>query len=79
MRSLRYISMPLFLMRPTTEICEISHTRGNFVPTKYQREKTLDSRNTQEKKFGTHEILTRKNLGPAKCPQRHDGTTALDP
>ena len=71
--------MPLFLMRPTTEIYEIPHTRENFVPTKYPRQKTLDSRNAHKKKFVTHKIPTRKNLGPTKYPQRHDGTMELDP
>ena len=79
MRSLRYIFMPLFLMRPTTKIYEIAHKRRNFEPTKYPREKTLDPRNTHEKKFGTHEIPTRKTLGPTKYPQRHDRAMALDP
>ena len=71
--------MPLFPLRPTVEIYEILHTRGNFGPTKYPREKTLDPRNTHEKKFGTHEIPTRKNLDPTKYPQSHDGIMALDP
>ena len=70
--------MPLFLMQPTTEIYEIPHTRGNFGPTKYSQEKTLNPLNIHEKKFGTHEIPTRKNLGSTKYPQRHDGTMALD-
>ena len=37
-------------------------------PTKYPREKTLDSRNTQEKKFWTYDIPKRKNFGPTNDP-----------
>ena len=50
--------MPLFLMRPTTEIYEIAYerefwtheipTRKHLGPAKYPREKILDPRNTQE-------------------------------
>ena len=50
--------MPLFLMRPTTEIYEIAYerefwtheipTRKYLGPAKYPREKILDPRNTQE-------------------------------
>ena len=43
---MRYFSMPLFLMPPTTENYEITH----------------------KIKFWTHEIPTRKNLGPMKYP-----------
>ena len=56
--------MPLFLIRPTTENDEITHerkfwtheipTRKNLGPAKYPRGKTLDPRNTHEKKFVTH-------------------------
>ena len=69
-RSLKYISMPLFLMRPTTENYEI----------------------TNERKFWTHEIPSRKNFGPTKYPREnfrtheiptkegwHDGTTLTRP
>ena len=60
-RSFRYISVPLFLLRQTTENYEIP-TRKNFEPTKYPREKIFDARNTHEKKFVTHKIPTRKNF-----------------
>ena len=36
--------MPLFLMRPTAENYEIAHTREDFGPTKYPREKIWDPR-----------------------------------
>ena len=38
--------------------------RKNFEPTKYPGEKDLDSRNTHQKKFRTHEIPTRKISDP---------------
>ena len=69
--SLRYISNPLFLIRPTTENYKISHMREDFGLTKYPREKVLDPQNTQEKKPWTHEIPTRKNLGPTKYPREN--------
>ena len=53
--------------------------REDFGAMKYPREKIWDPRNTHEKKIGTHEIPTRRNFGPTKYPQRHDGTMALDP
>ena len=92
--------MPLFLIRPTTENDEITHerkfwtheipTRKNLGPAKYPRGKTLDPRNTHEKKicdplnthqkiFWTHEIPMRKIFGPTKYALTHDGTMALDP
>ena len=37
--------------------------------------KNLDPRNTHDKKFQTHEISTRKNLGPTKYPREK----TLDP
>ena len=50
-----------------------------------ENHKILDSRNTREKEFWTHEIPTRKKLRPTKYPQekfldprRHDGTVAPD-
>ena len=59
-------------------------TEKNFLPSKYQQGKFLDPENTAKKKSSTHEIQTRKNLGPTKCPrekkkkksdtQRHVGT-----
>ena len=46
----------------------------------------LGPRNTHEKKFGTHETSTRKNLRHTKYPRekfsdslRHDGTVTRDP
>ena len=78
--------------------------RANFGPTKYQQEKILDPQNTNEKRFlpykiptrktWTHEIATRKNLGPTKYPRektqkypqekisdppRHDDTRPMRP
>ena len=54
--------------------------RENFGPTKYPREKILDPRNTQEKKFETHEIPMRKYFRPTKYPREkfrtHEGTMA---
>ena len=41
--------------------------------------KILDPQNTHEKKLCSHEIPARKNFGPTKYPQRHDGTMVLDP
>ena len=77
-RSLRYISMPLFLMRPTTENYEITHerkfwthkipTRKNLGPKKHPREKTLNTRKIHVKKFGIHEIPTRRYFRPTKSP-----------
>ena len=49
--SFRYISVPLFLMRPTTKITKFP-TRENF--------------ELNEKKFWAHEIPTRKNFGSTK-------------
>ena len=60
-------------------------TRKNYRPTKYPRQKTLDPRNTHEKKFGSHEINKRKYFGSTKHPwgtvarwheihETHDGT-----
>ena len=69
--------MPLFLMRPTTEIYEIPHTRENFVPTKYPRQKTLDSRNTHKKKFVTPQNTHEKKFGTHEIPTKarwHNGT-----
>ena len=43
-----------------------SHAVDNSKQQNYPREKIWDPRNTHEKKFGTHEIPTRKNLGPTK-------------
>ena len=67
-------------------------TRKNFGPTKYPREKTLDTRNTHKTRntpeniFWTHEIPTRKYFGPTKYPRKHfgarhtdEGTMALNP
>ena len=65
-RSLRYISMSLFLMRPATENHEIVHqrkfwtTKKNLGPTKYPREKMCYLQNTHKEKFRTHEIPKRK-------------------
>lgn len=46
----------------------------------------LNTQNTNEKKFWTHEITTRVNFGPSKYrrenvldPQRHDRTKVRDP
>ena len=33
------------------------------------QDKILNPQNTHQKKFGTHEIPTRKNCGPMKYPQ----------
>ena len=64
LRSLRYISIPLFLVRPTTENYDITHKRTfhtqeiltrKWGPTKYPWEKFFDPLNT------------------------HEGTMALDP
>ena len=73
-RSLRYISMPHFFMRPETENYEITYerkfltreipTRKNFGPTKYPQEKSW-----------TREIPTKKNFGPTKYPREKN----LDP
>ena len=62
--------MSLFLMRPTTENYEITF-KTNFGSTKYPREKILDSRNTHEKIFWTHEIPTRKYFEPTKYPREN--------
>ena len=55
-------------------------TRKNLEPTKYPREKILDSRNIREKKFPSYEIPTRKNFRLTKYPRdknfnprRYDG------
>ena len=39
------------------------------LPTKHPREKFLDPQSTHEKKFWTHEIPTRKNVGPTEYSQ----------
>ena len=44
--------------------------RKNFGPTKYPREKILDTQITQEKKFWTYKIPTRKNFGPTKYTRK---------
>ena len=36
---------------------------------KYKRDKISDPRNTRQKEFWTHRILTRKSLGSSKYPQ----------
>ena len=41
----------------------------NLGPTEYPQEKILDTRNTHEKKFETHEIPTRKKLGHTIYPR----------
>ena len=43
-------------------------------PTKYPREKIWDPRNTHEKRFGTHEILTRKNWDSRNTLDKKFGT-----
>ena len=45
---------------------------------KYPREKLLDPRNTHEKKIETHEIPTKKILGPTKG-RWHGGTRPTRP
>ena len=62
------------------------YTRKKFGPTKIPTRKSLDPRNTHEKKFQTQEIPTRKDFGPTKYPQqkikdprRHGGTMARSP
>ena len=68
LRSFRFISVPLSVMRPTTENYKITNEikfetmRKKFGPTKYPPEKILEPGNT-------HEIPTRKNLGPTKYPR----------
>ena len=54
-------------------------TRKCFRLMKCTREKILDPQNTYEKKFGTHEIPTRKYSEPTKYPGRHDGTRPTRP
>ena len=63
MCSLRYISLSLFLLRPTTEIYEI--------PT---QEEILYPRNTHEKKLWTHEIPTRKIWDEGNTHEKKFGT-----
>ena len=65
-RSFKYISVPLFLLRPTTENYEIP-TRKNFRLTKYPREKISDPQNTHEKNFGTNE---KKFLNPGNTHKK---------
>ena len=64
-RSFRYISVPLFLMQPTTENYEITHEE------KFQahEKKTLDLQNIHKKKIRTHKMLTRKSFRPRKYPR----------
>ena len=53
------------LEMPTTKNFRPTHkipTRKIFGPTKYPREKVLDPRNTHEKKFRAHYILTRPTM-----------------
>ena len=50
-----------------------------FRPTKYPLENILNPPNTNEKIFWTHEIPTRKNVGPTKHPRKYNGMMALDP
>ena len=64
-------------MRPTTENYKITHMREEFELTKYPREKNCDLRNTHEKKFGTHGIPMRKDLGPTKYSREKIGTHAI--
>ena len=72
--------MALFLMRPTTENYEITHTRKfwthktptrkNLGPTKYPRQKIFDPRNTDEGTMydGTKPTMVRdpQNLAHSK-------------
>ena len=86
-RSLRYISMPLFLMRLTTENYEFTHrrefwtheipTRKYFRLSKYPRENIFYPRNTHEKKVLTHEIPTKARWHDGTRPTRP--TIARDP
>ena len=46
----------------------IRHLYIHDLPLKYPREQNLDPRNTQEEKFWTHKIPTRKKLRPTKYP-----------
>ena len=63
-----------------------NHVSFCFLLKFIENHKILDPRNTHGKKFGTHEILTRKNLRPTKYPRdklwdllRHNGMVAQDP
>lgn len=65
----------LFLTIYTHEISsgkEFWHARRKCRTNEIPTWKILDSRNTDEKKFWTREILTRKNFGHMKYPQRHN-------
>ena len=42
-------------------------------------EKNEDTRNTNEKKFRTTQMFTRKNVGPTNYPRRYDNTITLCP
>ena len=72
-RSLRYISIALFLMRSTTENYEIP-TRKNLGPTKYPRENILDPRNTHEKNFGPMKYVRRLDVTVVQDTQDSDVT-----
>lgn len=51
----------LFILTPQLYFHEL--------PTQYPQEKILDPQNTHQKKFWTHEIAMRKNLGSNKYPR----------
>ena len=73
-------SVPLFLMRPTTENFEIPtrkkiwtheiRTRKNFGPIKYPREKNLGARNTMRKKFQPTKYPREKILNPRNIHEK---------
>ena len=50
----------------------IRHLYIHDLPLKYPREQNLDPRNTQEEKFWTHKIPTRKKLRPTKYSPEKD-------
>ena len=41
--------------------------------------KNFESTKCPRKKFGIHQIPTRKNFGPTNYPQKHGGAMTLDP
>ena len=58
----------LFLTYTLTRYLRNIYKKKIFEPTKIPTRKSLDPRNTHEKKFQTHQISMRKNVGPTKYP-----------
>ena len=79
--SLRYISMPLFLIRPTNENYEITHER-KFWTHEIRTEKIWNPQNTHEKIFKSHKIHTWKKFSSHEIPSKagwHHGTRPTRP